>query len=122
MIRSMERQNYMNLETFRKNGLGMKTPVWFVQDGDTLFVRTIANAGKVKRVRNNQRVNIAPCKADGTLLGEWTPAIAREVKDAALAQEVDRLLDRKYGLMKKLFALMSTLQKKEYTVIEVKVE
>jgi hypothetical protein len=55
-------------------------------------------------------VNIAPCKADGTLLGEWIPATAREVKDAEIERKVDRLLDKKYGLMKKMFALVSSVQ------------
>lgn len=65
----LTQQQYMNLETFCKSGVGVKTPVWFVQDGDTIFVRTVANSGKVKRIRNNGLVNIAPCKANGFLLG-----------------------------------------------------
>ena len=99
----------------------MRTPVWFVQDGDTLFVRTVANSGKVKRIRNNGQVNIAPCKVDGALLGEWIPATAREVKDDEIDRKVDRLLDKKYGLMKKMFALASALQGRKYTVLEMKV-
>lgn len=113
-------QQYLNLETFRKNGAGVKTPVWFVKEGDTLFVRTIANSGKVKRIRNNGLVNIAPCKMDGSLLGEWFPARARERKDDDTGRKVDLLLDRKYGLMKKLFALASSLLGRKYTVLEMK--
>ena len=72
-----QKQKYLNLETFRKNGESMKTPVWFVQDGETIYVQTVANSGKVKRIRNNGRVNIAPCKMDGTPAGTWVPANAR---------------------------------------------
>ena len=115
-------QQYLNLETFRRSGLGMKTPVWFVEDGSTLYVRTIANSGKVKRIRNNGQVNIAPCKVDGALLGEWIPAAAREVTDADIAAKVDRLLDKKYGLLKKMFALSSAIQGRKYTIIEIKKE
>ena len=85
--------------------MGVKTPVWFVQDGDTLFVRTVANSGKVKRIRNNAQVNIAPCKMDGALLGDWVQAIAREVKDQEIDRKVDQLLGKKYGLMKTIFTL-----------------
>jgi len=113
-------QQYLNLETYRKSGVGVKTPVWFVQDGETIFVRTIANSGKVKRIHNNGQVNIAPCKMEGTLLGDWIPATAREVTDSSIDQKVNRLLDRKYGLMKKMFALTSALQGRKYTVLEVK--
>lgn len=116
----LTQQQYLNLETFRKSGVGVKTPVWFVRDGDSLYVRTLANSGKVKRIRNNARVNIAPCKVDGALLGDWRPATAREVKDSDISRKVDRLLDKKYGLMKKMFALASALQGREYTILEIK--
>jgi PPOX class probable F420-dependent enzyme len=116
---SIHRQQYLNLETFRRSGESMKTPVWFVEDGDILYVRTIANSGKVKRIRNNGQINIAPCKVDGTLLGEWIPASAREVTDNDTASQVDRLLDKKYGLMKKMFALSSALQGRKNTVLEI---
>lgn len=115
-------QSYLNLETFRKTGAGVKTPVWFVQDGDRIFVRTIADSGKVKRVRNNARVNIAPCKADGALLGDWIPAAAREVRDDDTGRRVDRMLDQKYGIIKKLFALGSALRRQRYTVLEIQGE
>jgi len=110
---------YLNIETFRKSGIGVKTPVWFVQEGDVIFVRTIAGSGKVKRIRNNRQVKIAPCKVDGTLLGDWLPATAREVKEQDTDRKVDRLLDQKYGLMKKMFALSSALQGRKYAVLEV---
>lgn len=117
---TLAKQQYLNLETFRKSGASMKTPVWFVQEGETLYVRTVANSGKVKRIRNNATVNIAPCKVDGALLGEWIPALAREVKDPETARKVDRLLDKKYGLQKKLFAMASALQKRQDTILEIK--
>jgi PPOX class probable F420-dependent enzyme len=113
-------QQYLNLETFRKTGVSVKTPVWFVRDGDILYVRTGANSGKVKRIRNNGQVNVAPCKADGALLGEWIAAQAREIKDAEMDQKVNRLLDRKYGLMKKLFGLFSAIQRLKETIVEIR--
>ncbi len=119
-IDQLTEEHYLNLETFRKNGVSVKTPVWFVKDGDTLFVRTAANSGKVKRIHSSGQVNIAPCKADGSLLGEWLPAKASELTDDDTARKVDRLLDRKYGLMKKMFALATKLRGSQYTVLEVK--
>jgi len=113
-------QQYLNLETFRKNGNGVKTPVWFVQDGGTLFVRTIANSGKVKRIRNYPQVHIAPCKMDGAPLGDWLEASARLVSDPEVDRKVDRLLGKKYGLMKSLFGLASSLQGRKNTIIEIK--
>jgi len=79
----------------------------------------MANSGKVKRIRNTGQVNIAPCKVNGALLGDWIPAHAREVRDDETAAKVDRLLDKKYGLMKKMFALSSALQGRKNTVLEI---
>lgn len=115
-------QSYLNLETFRKTGTGVKTPVWFVQDGDRIYVRTIADSGKVKRIRNNARVNLAPCKVDGALLGDWVPAAAREVQDEATGRHINHLLDAKYGIVKKLFALGSALRRQRYTVLEIQAD
>ena len=121
MALQLTNQQYINLETFRKSGLGVKTPVWFVQDGAIVYVRTVDNSAKVKRIRNNGQVNIAVCKADGALLGDWVSASARELSDADVNLKVDRLLDKKYGLMKKMFALVSALQRSKYTVLEIKI-
>ena len=115
------RQSYLNLETFRKNGSGVKTPVWFVEDGGVLFVRTAATSGKVKRIRNHPQVHIAPCKMDGTLLGNWTQASARRVSDPEIDRHVDRLLGKKYGWMKSIFGLASSIRGLRYTILEIKV-
>lgn len=121
MNTTFDRQQYLNLETFRKNGDGVKTPVWFVEESGVLYVRTIANSGKVKRVRNNYQVQIAPCKMDGTLLSDWIKASARVINDPEIDKKVDRLLGKKYGLMKSLFGLASSFQGQKNTILEIKV-
>jgi len=115
-----DKQKYINLETFRKNDKSVRTPVWFVLDGETIYVNTGANSGKVKRIRNNGRVNIAPCKMDGTPNGAWVPADAREISDAEVSKKVNRLLDRKYGLIRKMFSLGSARQGRQDTLLEIK--
>ncbi len=114
------KQQYLNIETYRKNGEGVRTPVWFVQDGNCLYVRTMAESGKVKRIRNHPLVKIAPCKVNGNVTGEWVPTTAQVVTDEGAEQKVDRLLDRKYGLMKKLFGLSSAYQKGKSVIIELR--
>lgn len=115
------KQQYFNLETFRKSGAGIKTPVWFAEDPDTgvYYVMTIKTAGKAKRIRNNPQVNIAPCKADGTPLGDWFPATARELTDPAATHRANATLSRKYGLMKTMFMTMGRLRGSQYTFLEV---
>src|SRR5258705_11654888 len=70
---------YLNLETFKKSGEGVKTPVWFAADPSAsldsndakLYVYTIGVSGKGKRIRNNPPVKIAPCDMRGRGLGGW---------------------------------------------------
>lgn len=77
---AMERlsgQRYISLTTFRRDGTPVATPVWLVRDGDRLAVWTNATAGKVKRIRREPSVTVAPCTVRGRLLGEPVPARAR---------------------------------------------
>lgn len=119
MLEAFDNQQYLNLETFRKNGQGVRTPVWFVREGDTLYVWTQANSGKAKRARNISRVNIAPCKVDGTLLGDWHPATVRRDDSLEAVKKVRGLFAKKYGLMFYAFALMGKLRKAQYTTLEI---
>jgi uncharacterized protein len=70
-------QKYISLTTVRKNGAKIATPVWFGEEGDKLYVMTVSNMGKVKRIRNNPQVEVAPCTIRGKVTGEQIPALAR---------------------------------------------
>ena len=121
-LEQFKRQQYLDLETFRKNGESMKTPVWFVQDGETLYVSTMANSGKVKRIRREAKVNVAGCRMDGKVTGAWVPAWAREITDPEVSARVNHLLDKKYGLLKKLFERQRSSRGAQDTVLEIKLE
>lgn len=88
---------YLSLETFKKNGDGVKTPVWFVLNQGLLYVYTEADSWKVKRIRNNPRVRVALCTVRGRVTGPWVDATAAII-DGDERQMADRLLDRKYWL------------------------
>jgi PPOX class probable F420-dependent enzyme len=62
-------QKYVSLKTFRKNGVGVATPVWFGEEGDKLYVMTRSDMGKTKRIRNNPQVRVAACTIRGTVTG-----------------------------------------------------
>ncbi len=70
-------QKYISLTTFRKNGAGVATPVWFGEEGDRLYVMTRSDMGKTKRIRNNPRVRVAPCTIRGKVTGPEFDAMAR---------------------------------------------
>jgi len=68
-LEQFQNKEYIRLETFRRNGQAIPTPVWFVTEDDMLFVRSYANSGKVKRMRNNPHVRITPSDALGSHTG-----------------------------------------------------
>jgi PPOX class probable F420-dependent enzyme len=119
-LKQFEGKSFLNLETFRKNGIGVKTPVWFTRNEETIYVRTVAGSGKVKRIRNKREVQIVPCEANGTPSGEWIAAHAVEVTDPESAELVRRLLEKKYGAVQvKAFAAMTALRREKYTVLKI---
>lgn len=110
--------SYLSLETFRKTGVGVRTPVWFAEQEDELLLYTLADSGKVKRIRNNPRVRIAPCDMRGRLLGDWSDAAARFLEGAD-ARRANQALNRKYWL-KRLFDWTSKLRRTPRVYIAIK--
>jgi PPOX class probable F420-dependent enzyme len=109
---------YINLETFRKTGVGVRTPVWFAQEGNVLYIYSEQDAGKVKRIRNNPKVRIAPCNFRGALRGAWLDAQARVCADDEAAHG-QALLRRKYGWLKITGDFFSRLRGHAHDVVAV---
>jgi len=112
-------RKYLNLESFRKSGKAVATPVWFAEDDGELFIYSLADAGKVKRIRNNPRVRIVPCDMRGKPEGEWIEARAR-ILAGAEADKANLLLIRKYGLLKRIGNLFSKLMNRKRDVISIR--
>jgi PPOX class probable F420-dependent enzyme len=88
---------YLSLTSFRRDGSGVATPMWFVADNGQLVVETDADSYKVKRIRRNPHVRIAVCDARGRLRGEAVEAEATLLPDGE-RERVERLLARKYRI------------------------
>lgn len=87
--------NYLKLGTYRKNGARVDTPIWFADGGDGYFYAFSNNqAGKVKRLRNFSKVDIAPCTVTGKVLGAWQSTEAEILESPAVALAA---LRRRYG-------------------------
>ena len=120
-------QKYLNLETFKRSGDGVKTPVWFAAEpsaslessGAKLYVYTIGVSGKLKRIRNNPRVKVAPCNMRGDVRGEWAEARA-EIVTGAEAEHGMRLLNEKYLPWKQLLDFFAKFRKRERTVFVIR--
>jgi PPOX class probable F420-dependent enzyme len=115
---AFERQKYLNLETFRRSGEGVRTPIWVAAAPDgTLYVYTLMESGKVKRIRRASQVRIAPCDMRGNVTGAWFEATARLVSGAEFDKGM-ALINRKYRPTKLLLLdLGSLLSRRERAVI-----
>ena len=100
-------QKYINLETYKRDGTPVKTPVWFVIDNDLIYVITRDSTGKVKRLKNNHDVQIVPCSFKGEPKNEWVKGKAEKItgKEADIAI---KLRKKKYGMFARLSGIFTS--------------
>ena len=109
MFTDLAKQRYVSLTTFRRDGTAAAVPVWVVSDdGERLLVWTGADTWKVKRIRRNPRVLIAPADYRGRELGPRAEAQARVLGPEAEAVVVP-LLRRKYGWQRRALDIQGRL-------------
>jgi uncharacterized protein len=92
---SVFRGRYLSITSYKRDGRGVATPVWFVSRDDRLLVETDAGSGKVKRIRRNPQVRLALCTASGRLRGKQMLAVAEILPDSEISA-VERLIADKY--------------------------
>jgi hypothetical protein len=112
---------YISLETFRKTGVGVRTPIWFAADPsapESFYVYSAPDAGKVKRIRNNPHVRVASCDIRGNLRGAWVDAQVRFVEGAE-ANKGQHLLRQKYGWMKRIGDFFAGFRKRGQAVLQI---
>ena len=119
-------EKYINLETYRKSGSGVRTPVWFVEsDGDDdnnniIYIRTSDDTGKYKRIRNNPSVQMAPCDMRGSIKGKWVKGQAKIANEEEERLKAFKMLEKKYGIMYKMTRMF--LSGKNYVVIAIHIQ
>jgi hypothetical protein len=106
-------QKYVSLATFRKTGVAVRTPVWFGEQNDKLYVMSRPDSGKCKRIRNRPEVRVAACTMRGRITGPDFAGKARILPpaDCSWARETVR---RKYWLARVPF-----LWSKENVYLEI---
>ena len=100
-------QHYVSLATFRKTGVPVYTPIWFAEADGRLYFMTNSKLGKVKRIRNNQQVKIAPCTMRGKITGPEFPATAR-ILTADEGPRIRKAINAKYWLARLPFLWRNT--------------
>ena len=94
-------ERYVSVETFRRNGEAVATPVWMAPlAGDRGGFTTNEGSGKVKRIRHDPRVTVTPCDMRGNVAvgSAAVAATAGVVVGGAGFEEVRAAISDKYGL------------------------
>jgi len=109
---------YKNIETYKKNGSGVRTPVWFIIHQGLIYFRTDKKSGKVKRLKNNPHVKIAPCDIRGNVKNEW---LDRKVHFANSEESaiVYAMIGKKYGVKAKLVRIVNNIRGKRPLVLAI---
>lgn len=118
-LKQFEKQKYMSVETYRKTGEGVRTPVWFIEANGEFLFNTEETSAKVKRIRRNPVVKIAPCDVRGELKGEFISGTARFLSPDETAS-AKKVYAKKYGLIGKFFELMGNSRKSARVFLAVK--
>ena len=100
---------YLRVTSFKRDGTGVATPVWFVSDGSRLFALTDLHSAKVRRMRRDPRVLVASCRADGKLRREPIPARMEVLTATTDLERVQKLLLERYKLSYRIVMLIYRL-------------
>lgn len=111
-------KKYINLQTFKKNGEIVSTPVWFVLRNNEIFFRSDENSGKVKRIRNNNNVKVSVCDVRGNIKGQTYAAIAN-FQDKSRYEEINSLFDKKYNLLSRILKIFYKLKKIKLVILSI---
>ncbi len=118
MAHPLSSEKYVSIRTFRKNGEAKHTPVWIADlDGKLVFV-TNEDSWKVKRMKNNPAVALAPCDMKGNNAGTYLDGTARIVQPDE-RDAIDAAIRKKYGWQTWPFALISKFSKVPRVGIEI---
>ena len=125
-IEDLAHASYVSIESYRRDGRGVRTPVSVVAIDQNLYCWTFGNSGKVKRIRNNARVKLAKCDAKGNSQGDWIGAHAHIIDDRGEAKAISRRATKKHGPMfmifNQLFRSLCILRREDHLAIEFRID
>ena len=115
--KSLETGKYINIQTYKKNGQAVSTPVWFISKDNMIYFRTSNKSGKVKRIKNNNNVKFALCDFRGKIKGEWHNGLAK------IDPDINRLIfsriNEKYGIFAHVMNLLYKIKKMDIVILYI---
>ena len=106
----LQGHSFIALTTFRKTGVPVVTPVWFMLHTDRVVIFTGRVSGKVKRIRNNPRVELAPSDFSGKPVGAAISGTARILPENEWP-DCEQFFRKKYGLQFSVFGFLGRMRR-----------
>lgn len=106
-----DNEKYFSLATQKRDDSLVWTPVWFALDlnEQDYYVFSAGEAGKVKRIRNFSRVQVAACNMSGRIHAEAFDGQATLIDRESSIDLAYQLLIKKYGWQMRITNLFSRL-------------
>src|SRR5690348_17018032 len=99
-IEQLGQERYLLLETRKRDGSWVGTPVNLVVEGGRGFFKSYDPSGKAKRLRNFPDVRVAPCTMRGRVTGDFVTGRATLLdEESAEARRAGQLLASKHPLL-----------------------
>jgi len=93
VINRLSKAKFISLETYKRNGEAVRTPVWFVQESGLTYFHSPAKSWKVKRLRRNPVVRLAPCARFGRIEGDWLNGKATRIDGKEDTKRIVKLVN-----------------------------
>jgi len=110
-IYKISNNKYINIESYKKDGSYVRTPVLFVIKDNKIYFRSSVKSGKIKRIKNNSSVRLIPCGINGRVKdNKWSSGHATLANTSEI-NITDRLFTKKYGIVNMLLKLLYKIRK-----------
>jgi hypothetical protein len=92
-LNRLSKAKFISLETYKRNGEAVRTPVWFVEENGLLYFHSPAKSWKVKRLQRNPVVRLAPCARFGRIEGDWLKGKATRIDGEEDTKRIVKLVN-----------------------------
>jgi len=121
-LETLERSHDMLLQTRKRDGRWVPTPVNPLVEDDHVYFRTWSTSGKAKRLRNFPEVRFAPSTARGEVTGPELRGRATRLDGAEAAHAADLINDRYpllQGIAVRLYHRLRGLKTQHYRITDI---
>ena len=116
-LENFETGKYVNIQTYKKNGQAVSTPVWFISKDNRIYFRTSNKSGKFKRIKNNNNVKFALCDFRGKINGDWHNGLAKIDPDSN--RLIFSKINEKYGIFAQVLNLFYKIKKMDIIILYI---